>query len=91
MVSAPSTVVCPNPRIDDFQPRKGPINGGTKMTIFGSNLGLRFSDVRDNVRVASVKCDVSESDYLPSRKIVCYTRAPSTRQKQGQVTFLFLT
>ncbi|KAF7629263.1 Sema domain-containing protein [Meloidogyne graminicola] len=84
VVSAPSTVVCPNPRIDDFQPRKGPINGGTKMTIFGSNLGLRFSDVRDNVRVASVKCDVSESDYLPSRKIVCYTRAPSTRQKQGQ-------
>ena len=48
-------------------------------------MGLSFADVRDTVRVASAKCDVSEAEYLPSRRIVCYTRAPSTRQKQGQV------
>nr|CAD2193070.1 unnamed protein product [Meloidogyne enterolobii] len=79
-----NNLVCPNPRIDDFQPQKGPINGGTKITIHGTNLGLSFADVRDTVRVASAKCDVSEAEYLPSRRIVCYTRAPSTRQKQGQ-------
>uniref|UniRef100_A0A1I8BP85 Sema domain-containing protein n=1 Tax=Meloidogyne hapla TaxID=6305 RepID=A0A1I8BP85_MELHA len=79
-----NNIVCPNPIIDDFQPRKGPINGGTKITILGSNLGLSFADVRDTVRVASAKCDVSEPEYLSSRRIVCYTRAPSTRQKQGQ-------
>lgn len=30
-VGSPS---CPHPRIDDFQPKKGPINGGTKVVIF---------------------------------------------------------
>nr|CAD2195475.1 unnamed protein product [Meloidogyne enterolobii] len=54
---------------------EGPINGGTKITIHGTNLGLSFTDVRDTVRVASAKCDVSEAEYLPSRRIVCYTRA----------------
>lgn len=77
-------VICPHPRIDDFEPKKGPINGGTKITIVGTNLGLNYEDVRDAVRVASVKCDVSEQEFVPSRRIVCYTRAPSTRQKQGQ-------
>ncbi|KAL3114962.1 hypothetical protein niasHT_011398 [Heterodera trifolii] len=77
-------VVCPNPHIDDFEPKKGPINGGTRITITGTNLGLSFADVRDAVRVASARCDVSEHEYEPSRRIVCHTRAPSTRQKQGQ-------
>ncbi|KAI1715743.1 plexin cytoplasmic rasGAP domain-containing protein [Ditylenchus destructor] len=78
------TPVCPHPRIDDFYPKKGPINGGTKITITGVNLGLTFADIRESVRVASAKCDVIESEYVSSTRIVCHTRAPSTRQKQGQ-------
>uniref|UniRef100_A0A914ID92 Sema domain-containing protein n=1 Tax=Globodera rostochiensis TaxID=31243 RepID=A0A914ID92_GLORO len=77
-------VVCPNPHIDDFEPKKGPINGGTRITISGTNLGLSLADVRDAVRVASARCDVIEHEYEASRRIICHTRAPSTRQKQGQ-------
>uniref|UniRef100_A0A915EUN6 Sema domain-containing protein n=1 Tax=Ditylenchus dipsaci TaxID=166011 RepID=A0A915EUN6_9BILA len=76
------TPICPHPRIDDFTPKKGPINGGTKITITGVNLGLTYSDIRDAVRVASAKCDVSEHEYVSASKIVCHTRAPSTRQNK---------
>lgn len=31
MTRGVGTPVCPNPRIDDFYPKKGPINGGTKV------------------------------------------------------------
>lgn len=48
------------------------------------NLGLGYDDIKDAIRVASAKCDVREHDYIPSTRIVCHTRAPSTRQKQGQ-------
>ena len=51
---------------------KGPINGGTKITILGTNLGQSFADVRDTVRVANAKCDVSEPEYVPSRRMVFY-------------------
>lgn len=48
------------------------------------NLGLSYTDVRDAVRVAGVKCDVVEHEYVQSTKIVCYTRETSKRRKQGQ-------
>lgn len=38
--------LCPSPQIDDFYPKKGPTNGGTKVTIVGVNLGLSYADVK---------------------------------------------
>lgn len=32
--SGGGTPICPHPRIDDFSPKKGPINGGTKVCRF---------------------------------------------------------
>ncbi|CAD5219510.1 unnamed protein product [Bursaphelenchus okinawaensis] len=81
---SPSDLRCPFPKIDSFYPKKGPINGGTKITINGVNLGLDYHHVKDAVRVANVKCDVSEHEYVPSQKIVCHTRSPSQRQTQAQ-------
>lgn len=48
------------------------------------NLGLSYLDIRDSVRVANTKCEVSEQDYEQSTKIVCYTRPTHSRQRQGQ-------
>lgn len=79
-----SSVMCPFPRIESFYPKKGPINGGTKITITGVNLGQSYEHIRDAVRVANVKCDVSEHDYIPSQRIVCHTRSPAPRESQAQ-------
>lgn len=38
--------ICPHPRIEDFEPKKGPLNGNTKIAIKGTNLGLSYSDVK---------------------------------------------
>ncbi|KAI6217562.1 Sema domain-containing protein [Aphelenchoides fujianensis] len=73
--------ICPFPRIDGFMPRKGPINGGTKITITGSNLGLSPSDLRNAVHVANVPCD---TEYVSSTRVVCNSRAPSVLKRQTQ-------
>lgn len=40
---------CPKPRIDMIKPLSGPIEGGTYVTIEGSNLGLKESDVEGEI------------------------------------------
>ncbi|XP_063589577.1 plexin-B-like isoform X3 [Penaeus indicus] len=62
---------CPTPRIDVIQPLMGPLEGGTLVTIEGSNLGLREEDVRDNVFIGDVPCRVHE--YHVSVRITCVT------------------
>ncbi|ROT70941.1 Plexin-B [Penaeus vannamei] len=49
----------------------GPLEGGTLVTIEGSNLGLREEDVRDNVFIGDVPCRVHE--YHVSVRITCVT------------------
>ena len=44
-------------------PLKGPVGGGTKITILGSNLGTSFSEVQNAVSVAGVPCKVDENEY----------------------------
>ncbi|XP_063883556.1 LOW QUALITY PROTEIN: plexin-B-like [Scylla paramamosain] len=62
---------CPTPRIDLIQPLAGPLEGGTMVTIEGSNLGLREEDVKNNVFIGDVPCHVH--DYRVSVKITCLT------------------
>ncbi|XP_053632956.2 plexin-B isoform X3 [Cherax quadricarinatus] len=62
---------CPTPRIDVIQPLAGPLEGGTLVTIEGSNLGLREEDVQENVFIGDVPCHVH--DYRVSVRITCRT------------------
>ncbi|XP_045114407.1 plexin-B-like isoform X2 [Portunus trituberculatus] len=62
---------CPTPRIDLIQPLAGPLEGGTLVTIEGSNLGLREEDVQGNIFIGEVLCKVHE--YHVSVKITCRT------------------
>ncbi|CAL4133699.1 unnamed protein product [Meganyctiphanes norvegica] len=62
---------CPTPRIDVIQPLMGPLEGGTLVTIEGSNLGLKKEDVLGNVFIGEVPCHVEE--YHVSVKIICRT------------------
>ncbi len=47
-----------------FQPKTGPKEGGTRITIVGENLGKIVDDVRAGVVVANKTCDTHDLDYL---------------------------
>ncbi|CAF4870399.1 unnamed protein product [Pieris macdunnoughi] len=62
---------CPKPRIDMIKPLSGPIEGGTILTIEGSNLGLHVEEVTGKVRIGEVLCEIV--DFEVSVSITCKT------------------
>ncbi|XP_022914955.1 plexin-B isoform X2 [Onthophagus taurus] len=69
---------CPKPRIDMIKPLSGPIEGGTLVTIEGSNLGLKREDVKGKIRIGNVPCELV--NYEVSVKIQCITGPSGTEQ-----------
>jgi Plexin cytoplasmic RasGAP domain/IPT/TIG domain len=68
-----SATECPRPRIDSLRPLSGPVEGGTLVTIEGSNLGIREEDVRGKIKIGNVPCELV--NYEISVKIECRTGA----------------
>ncbi|XP_068108861.1 plexin-D1 isoform X2 [Hyperolius riggenbachi] len=64
---------CPAPEIRKIEPLSGPLLGGTLLTIVGRNLGSRFSDIEDKVKIGDVPCVPIRDRYLVSQVIVCET------------------
>ncbi|KAJ3588742.1 hypothetical protein NHX12_009596, partial [Muraenolepis orangiensis] len=77
------THTCPAPVIHTIDPASGPVEGGTVVTISGSNLGQRPEDVQDSVSVAGVPCHIIHSRYQVSSRIVCETTG-SGEETSGQ-------
>ncbi|KAF2885610.1 hypothetical protein ILUMI_20552 [Ignelater luminosus] len=67
---------CPKPRIDVIKPLSGPIEGGTLVTIEGSNLGLKKEDVMGKIQIGDVPCELV--NYEVSVKIQCISGASAT-------------
>uniref|UniRef100_A0A8C0Z9F9 Plexin D1 n=1 Tax=Cyanistes caeruleus TaxID=156563 RepID=A0A8C0Z9F9_CYACU len=65
--------VCPPPEIRKIEPLRGPLEGGTLLTIRGRNLGRRFSDILGAVRVGGVRCSPLPGRYVVSETVVCQT------------------
>ncbi|XP_030589713.1 plexin-B1 [Archocentrus centrarchus] len=76
---------CPAPVIHFLDPESGPIEGGTVVTISGSNLGQRAEDIQSSVTVAGVLCNVIHSRYEVSSRIICETTS-SGGEKSGQAS-----
>ncbi|XP_073327289.1 plexin-B1 [Pagrus major] len=76
---------CPAPVIHFLDPVSGPVEGGTVVTISGSNLGQRAEDIQNSVQVAGVHCNVIHSRYEVSSRIVCETTS-SGKEKSGQAS-----
>lgn len=54
-----------------LDPVSGPVEGGTVVTISGSNLGQRAEDIQNSVTVAGVPCSVIHSRYeVSSRQVI---------------------
>uniref|UniRef100_A0A665TAN6 Plexin-B1 n=1 Tax=Echeneis naucrates TaxID=173247 RepID=A0A665TAN6_ECHNA len=62
---------CPAPVIHFLDPISGPVEGGTLVTISGSNLGQRAEDIQNSVTVAGVPCSVIHSRYEVSSRQDC--------------------
>ena len=66
---------CPDSVITGISPTMGPLEGGTTITITGTDLGTMFSDVDGNVTISGQLCDTTgqEAGYVPGLAIVCET------------------
>nr|CAD7258241.1 unnamed protein product [Timema shepardi] len=75
---------CPKPRIDmvSIKPLSGPVEGGTLVTIEGSNLGLKEDDVKGKIRIGETPCELIH--YEVSVRIVCRT-GPSEGETEASV------
>ncbi|KAJ8265737.1 hypothetical protein COCON_G00148360 [Conger conger] len=80
----PVIQTCPAPVIHSIEPLTGPLEGGTAVTILGSNLGQKAQDVQDLVTVAGLPCALDHSRYEVSSRIVCVA-SPSGVERSGQV------
>ncbi|XP_059397387.1 plexin-B1-like isoform X4 [Carassius carassius] len=76
---------CPAPHIHTIEPLSGPVEGGTVLTVSGSNLGQRAEDIQHSVTVAGVPCTVLPDRYEVSSSIVCETTA-SAGEQSGHVS-----
>ncbi|XP_041835732.1 plexin-B1 isoform X3 [Melanotaenia boesemani] len=83
--SEPVQKTCPAPVIHSIEPLSGLLEGGTMVTISGSNLGQRAGDILHSVSVAGVPCTVIPQLYEVSSRIVCRTK-PSREEKVGYVS-----
>lgn len=59
-----------------FDPRLGPWEGGTNVTIEGVNLGKTFADIAGGITVAGMPCHPYKELYVQTRRIVCLVDSP---------------
>ena len=65
---------CPAPVITDFNPKSGPIEGGTTITIIGRDLGVTFDDFNaSSITVGIIPCTPIQEGYVSGREIQCQT------------------
>lgn len=69
-------VVC----ICKVEPLTGLVEGGTLITLRGSDLGTSFDQVRHSVTVAGVPCELLASEYTVSRRSVFPLALPTYYQ-----------
>ncbi len=61
----PPLTNCPRPRIDVISPLAGPLEGGTLVTIEGSDLGRRREDVEGKISIAGLPCALTQYQVTP--------------------------
>lgn len=65
---------CPPPVVIDFNPKSGPFEGGTTITITGRELGVTIDDFNaSSIRVGTIPCTPIQEGYVSGREIQCQT------------------
>lgn len=66
------------PASNQVEPLSGLLEGGTMVTISGSNLGQKAEDILHSVLVADVPCTVISNLYEVSSRYACTTVVSQT-------------
>jgi len=78
-----SSASCPAAQIMSVTPSSGPVEGGTTITITGTDLGVTYADIENSVNISSSLCITQENGYIPGTQIVCettvFTSAPGSK------------
>ncbi|XP_017126094.1 plexin-A2 [Drosophila elegans] len=78
--------ICPNPEIHTFEPKTGPWEGGTNITIRGINLGKNYNDIYSGVRIAGINCMPFQQFYIDTKQIVCTVDSPGEQMyRNGKI------
>ncbi len=77
---------CPGPEIFSIRPRSGPLEGGTVLTIEGSNLGTSVQDLRGRIKIGSRDCSLLS--LKNSVEATCLTPQSVPRERNASVTLL---
>ena len=65
---------CPAPTITEITPTSGPLQGGTTITITGTELGVMFSDFQSgSIIIAEANCVPVDSGFVPGTQVRCVT------------------
>ena len=75
---------CPSPVLSYVSPSSGPFEGGTRLTITGTNLGVTVGDIV-SVTVGGVSCMVQSDGYIPGTQVVCVTGAYTSGGMQNVI------
>ena len=70
---------CPSPMITGISPDSGPTEGGTTVTITGTDLGTSIGDIV-SITVGSLTCTPIVTSYLVGRSITCNISSGSQTQ-----------
>lgn len=70
-------MICPPPRIDLIHPLSGPIQGGTLITVKGSNLGVILDEIKDKVLIGGHPCKIQ--NFTLSVEFSCITQPVSNQ------------
>ncbi|XP_065900650.1 plexin-A2-like isoform X2 [Dysidea avara] len=63
---------CPLPQITMVNPNSGPYQGGTDVTISGTDLGVVVDDII-NITIGGAPCMINTDSYLPGERFRCVT------------------
>ena len=67
---------CPSPTVTGVDPPAGPLEGGTTLTITGTDLGTQASDIA-SVTVGGSECVIDQGSYKTGTQVVCVTGSVS--------------
>ena len=67
---------CPSPTVTGVDPPAGPLEGGTTLTITGTDLGTQASDIA-SVTVGGSECVIDQGGYKTGTQVVCETGSVS--------------
>ena len=66
---------CPIPTITTIAPMSGPPEGGTIITITGTDLGVSLADFNtpSGISISGIACTPLDRDYISGRQVLCET------------------